>query len=146
MKKITYKRGMQVIFFQMSYGMAVSAGTVTTVRDGTVYVRFKSQYDWTFTYKFDDEPSYKPNTYRLWQLRPLRPGEDIEALEKRLKHAFKLYNIHNDAFSNMQREVESEARAWQREEESRRGVGIPNGPGYIQRVASRAGFTRPKNY
>lgn len=145
MKKVTYKRGMEVVFLQLNYGISISAGTVTTVRDGTVYVRFKSHYDWTFTYKFTDEPGYKPNTYQLWHIRPLRPGEDVKALEKRMKHASKLYNIHQSAVSTMQREVEGEARSWQREEEFRRRGEIPNGPGYIKRVASRAGFTQPKN-
>jgi len=133
---------MQVVFYRSSAD--ISIGTVTTVRDGTVYVRFKSQYDWTYTHKFNDEASYGADIHRLWQLRPLRPGEDVKALEKRMKHASKLYNIHKDAVSHMEREVEGEARAWQREESTRRRAEIPNGPDYIQRVASRAGFTQPK--
>jgi len=148
-KPLPYKKGMKVVWLN-HHGDRISLTeaevTVVTTRDGepVIYCRHIDRHGNEWKRKFSTACGhFQQDPYPVWQLLPLN-GQSMKALQKRAEKCTKRYQAYRDAYAVMQREVDSEARAWERGEVSRRGDLIPDGPGFLANVIARMGFKKPK--
>lgn len=148
-KPLPFKKGMKVVYLNRLYdrvSLTEAEITVVTTRDSEPVVHCRSIDQWGNEWKRSFSPAcgqFQENPYPIWQLQPLN-DQSMKALHKRAKKCSNLHQTYRNAYTVMQREVESESRAWEREEVSRRGNLIPHGPKFLANVISRLGFKAPK--
>lgn len=145
-KPLPYKRGDEVIYIQTDYGLRITRGTVTAVRNdkGIIYVQSTGYHGTIWKTAFGRECGHFQRDPRpIWQLQPLN-GQNVKLLERKAEKCNKRHRAYEEAYAIMQRDVEDESRAWQREEVFRRGNLIPDGPKFVENVIARMGFKKPK--
>jgi len=149
-KPLPFKKGMKVVWLSRHYdkvSLTEAEVTVVTSKDGEPVIHCRHIDSWgnEWKRKFSTVAGmFQEDPYPVWQLQPLN-GQSMKALHRKAEKASKRHQAYRDAYNVMQREVESESRAWEREEVCRRGNLIPNGPKFLANVISRMGFKKPKN-
>lgn len=160
-KQPTYKRGDKVVYLRMTdYGLQVTQAEVTATREQLcvnpqlcgqkyehlVYVKHESANGSIWKYTFSDAGGSRygyGEKYPLWMLRHMNDSE-LPNLEKRAKEATEAYQKYKDRCTNIDRQVEEEARKWKWAELEKRKKDVPNGWDYLNRVVARMGFMQPK--
>lgn len=148
-KKLTFKKGMPVVWFSNYRRILLTKAEVTmvTTKDGQPIVYARSPDSWGGYNRRSFSPvagMFQENPYPIWKLIPLE-GRDFENMQKRAEKATKLFRGYEEAYTRISYEVEQEARQWQRDETARRTAQLSHGPSYMQRVISRLGFKKPRN-
>ncbi len=152
-KALAYKKGDCVLWVRYDYyDCRLHEGVVSSRTETAVYVKEEIKFAtgsnlYTVVFTEQDQSEYYRRgytTYPFWMLRKVKEGEDLKKLRKRLEKATKLHRKYQDEVSKIEREVEIEARAWQRDEEKRRISTLPHGQDYMMRVLARAGFSQEK--
>jgi len=149
-KPLPFKKGMKVVYLSRHYdrvSLTEAEVTVVTSKDGAPVIHCRSIDQWgnEWKRKFSTVAGmFQEDPYPIWQLQPLN-GQNMKVLRKRAEKCSKRHQAYREAYTAMQREVECESRTWEREEVSRRGRLLPDGPQFLANVIARLGFKRPPN-
>ena len=145
-KPLPYKRGDEVIYISLSYGVRLTKGVVTAVRNdkGIVYVQSVGPHGNTWKDSFGRECGrFQQNPHPIWMLRHLN-GENFAALQKGAEHAQKLYHKYNQDREEMLRQLDNDTADWKRCEYGKRMAKLTDSFAYTNRVAARMGFKKPR--
>lgn len=148
-KPLPFKKGMKVIWLNRHDGrISLTEGevTVVTTKNGEpiIHCRHIDRFGNEWKCKFSPACGhFQQDPHPIWQLQPLN-GRSVKALRKRAEKCTKRNRVYQEAYDAMRRDVEEESRTWQRDEVSRRGDLISDGPKFVENVIARMGFKKPK--
>lgn len=139
-----FKKGDKVIYLNNGYHPTIIEAEVSATRGEVVCTRHPDRWGGFYRRAFSPEAgNFQQDPYPIWQLM-LYPGPKVvKNIEKRLRKAAKNYDKFRQAYEQIERDVQDEARQWAREESSRRQSQLKHGGAYIDNVIRRAGFKKP---